>query len=74
MKQYLRSLHGLGIWFLCFSQIFFFVGCRQQGNYPGAGMGSTGSTAAGSTAGPNLGLVLYNMLHQQLTTSGTPVK
>jgi hypothetical protein len=74
MKRTFGSLKGLGIWFLCFSQILFSVGCRQQGNYPGAGMGSTGSTAAGSTAGPDLGLVIYNLLHQQLTTSGTPAE
>jgi hypothetical protein len=35
------------------------------------GPGSGSSTAPGSTAGPDIGLILYNVLHQNLTKTGT---
>lgn len=65
-----RELRGLGIWLLTFSQVFMLAGCRQQGGRSGK-QGGMGSTAPGATAGPNLGLILYNVLHHNLETTGT---
>jgi len=68
MKIRAKELRGLGIWLLAASQLTLFSGCRQLGG--GSGPGNSGSTAPGATAGPDIGLILYNVLHQNLQTNG----
>ena len=63
-----RELRGLGIWLLAASQLALTSGCRQLGS--GSSTGTSGSTAPASTAGPDVGQILYNMLLQNLQASG----
>src|SRR2546423_1593674 len=65
----LRSgkLRGLSAWLLALSQ-FTFLGCRSDA---GRGGKSGGLAVAGSTAAPDMGLIVYNVYHQQLQTTGT---
>ncbi len=68
-----RQLRGLGVWLLTFSQALVFAGCREAGGR-GSKSGGMGSTAPGATSGPNIGLILYNVLHHNLETTGTPAQ
>ena len=63
-----RTLQALGAWLLAFSQVFWAAGCRQS---TGSGRsGAVGSTAAGATAGPNIGEILYTTLHHTYDSEG----
>lgn len=66
-----RELKGLGIWLLAASQLTLTTGCRQLGGRNGPG---SSSTAPGSTAGPNIGLIVYNAIHTNLQQSGAPAQ
>ncbi|MBI3724524.1 hypothetical protein HY251_11305 [bacterium] len=69
-KRNLRTMRGLLSWFLALSQLGFVAGCRSDG-YSSSG-GSSGQVSAAATAGPNLGAIIYDMLHQTLQKKGSP--
>ena len=54
-------------WFLALSQVFCVLGCRES---TGGGRGGYGSTAAGASAGLNLGELAYQVLHHQYEAAG----
>jgi hypothetical protein len=64
-----QSLRGPAVWLLAISQLTFTVGCRQS-YVSSSGGGSASSTAPGSTAGPNIGEILYGVIHTQLQNGG----
>lgn len=68
-----RSIQALGAWALALSQLFFAAGCRQSTGGGGGG-GGMGSTAAGATAGVNMGQILYDVLHHQYESKGETAK
>lgn len=70
-KRSFKSLRGLAIWLVTLSQLTFAAGCRSDFTSGSGGNGGSGSTAPGSTSGPNLGEILYGVLHTQLASSGT---
>lgn len=60
-------LQPLCAWLLALTQVFCVLGCRQS---TGSGKGGAGSTAAGASAGLNLGEIAYQILHHQYDTAG----
>lgn len=68
-----RRAQALGAWALAFTQLFVAAGCRQSTGSSGGGGGS-GSTAAGATAGVNIGEILYGVLHHGYETKGETAK
>lgn len=62
---------GLLAWLLALSQVFCVLGCRQT---TGSGRGGSNSTAAGATAGLNLGELAYTLLHHQYEAGGETAK
>lgn len=63
-----RSMQALGAWALAFTQLFAAAGCRQSTG--GSGGTAAASTAAGASAGLNMGQILYDTLHHQYETKG----
>jgi hypothetical protein len=62
------AIQKFGAFLLATTQIFFTVGCRQT---TGSGSGgNSSSTAAGATAGANIGEIAYSVLHHQYETGG----
>lgn len=54
---------------LAVSQIFFVAGCNR-GSTGGSGAVGNASTAAGATAGVNVGLIAYDIMHGTYTKDG----
>lgn len=62
-----RSVQSFGAWILALTQCVTLAGCRQA---TGGGSGGSASVAAASTAGVNLGQILYDLLHHQYEQQG----
>ncbi len=63
----------IGAWLLVLSQLTFAAGCNRGGTASSV-RSSQASTAAGSTAGVDMGEILYGVIHHQVAAEGDSIK
>lgn len=74
MRTHKRHIQALGAWLLALTQVFFACGCRQSTGGSSGGGGGFASTAAGASAGVDMGQIVYDLLHHQYETAGQTAK